>query len=134
MTSEQVVRAFNQLYSEVYVDGMIVNSMIDAEHGQDLHKTLDILRTFAMKLNPRKCVFGVRLSKFLGFIVSSRGIKANPNKIKEVQRLTGCIAALGRFMSQSADKCQPFFRVLWRRTNFVWDQEVLKTYLAHLPK
>ena len=85
-------------------------------------------------------------------MISSWAIEANPDKIhvvldmkplrniKEVQRLTGCIAALGWFVSQSADKCQPFLRVLRRHTNFVWDQEVdkafqlLKTYLAHLPK
>ena len=77
-----------------------------------------------MKVNPKKCIFGVWSMKFLGFMISSRGIKANPDKvkevlcmkpprnIKEVQRLTGCIAALGRFMSKSASKCQPFFRVL----------------------
>ena len=85
-------------------------------------------------------------------LISSRGIEANPNKIrdivdmkplrniKEVQRLIGCIATLGRFMSRSANKCQPFFRILRRRANLLWDQEAdeafqaLKTYLAHLPK
>ena len=85
---------------EVYVDDMIVKSMLDAEHEQDLLKTFDILRTYEMKLNPKRCMFGVRSGKFLGFMISSRGIKANPDKIqavldknpprnvREVQRLT----------------------------------------------
>ena len=44
---------------EVYVDDMIVKSMLDAEHEQDLRKTFDILITYGMKLNPKKCMFGV---------------------------------------------------------------------------
>jgi len=109
---------------EVYVDDMIVKSKINGDHGHDLRKTFDILRAFSMKLNPKKCVFGVRLGKFLGFMTSSRGIKANldkiqailnkksPRSVREMQRLTGYITTLGRFMSQSAEKCQPFFRIL----------------------
>ena len=74
-----------------------------------------------MNLNPAKCAFGVSARKFLGFIVNHRGIEVNPNKIKavldmpspsgikEVQRLTGRIAALSRFVSRPSDKCQPFF-------------------------
>ena len=74
-----------------------------------------------MKLNPTKCAFGVSAEKFLGFIVNNRGIEANldkikvvldmppPSNIKEVQRLTGRIAALSRFVSKANDKCQPFF-------------------------
>ena len=80
-----------------------------------------------MKLNPAKCAFGVSAGKFLGFIVNSRGIEENPDKIKavldmpppisikEVQRLTGRIAALSRFVSSASDKCQPFFQVLKKK-------------------
>ena len=79
-----------------------------------------------MKLNPTKCAFGVSAGKFLGFMVESRGIEANPDKIKvvldihtpsnnkEIQRLTGRIVAMSRFVSRSNDKCQPFFQVLKR--------------------
>jgi len=103
---------------------MIVKSMLDVKHNQDLRKRFKILRTYSMNLNPKKCMFGVRLGKFLGFTISSHGIEANPDKVKavldmkppqnvkEVQRLTECIATLGYFMSRSADKCQSFFRVL----------------------
>ena len=77
-----------------------------------------------MKLNPSKCVFGVASGKFLGFMVSQRGIEANSKKvqaiinmaslrtIKEVQKLTGRIATLNRFVSRVTDKCLPFFKTL----------------------
>ena len=77
-----------------------------------------------MRLNPSKCVFGVASEKFLGFIVSQRGIEANPEKVraiidmtsprtvKEVQKLTGRIAALNRFVSKATNKCLPFFKTL----------------------
>ena len=102
-----------------------------------------------MKLNPAKCAFGVLAGKFLGFIVNHRGIEANPDKIKavldmpspsgikEVQRLTGRIAALSRFVSRASDKCQLFFQVL--KKAFQWDVKceeaftALKTYLSSPP-
>ena len=77
-----------------------------------------------MKLNPAKCIFGVSLGKLLGFMVSLRGIEANPEKVKaildmvspktlkEVQRLTGRVAALNKFVSKATDKYLPFFKVL----------------------
>jgi hypothetical protein len=102
-----------------------------------------------MKLNPAKCAFGVSSEKFLGFMVSSRGIEANPEKVravlemqaprttKQLQQLTGRIAALNRFISRSTDKCLPFFKIL--RKAFVWNNECevpfvhLKEYLANPP-
>ena len=69
---------------EVYVDDIIVKSKIDGDHGQDLRKTFGILWAFSVKLNPNKCVFGVRSGKFLGFMISSRGIEANLNKIQAI--------------------------------------------------
>ena len=66
---------------EVYFDDMIVKSKAEEDHGNDLRKTFDILQAFSMKLNPKKCVFGVRSSKFLGFMISSHGIEATPDKI-----------------------------------------------------
>ena len=85
------------------------------------------------KLNPGKCAFGVLLGKFLGFMVSQRGIEANPNKIrailemtslmnvKEVQSLNGRVVALNRFASRVTDKCLPFFKTL--RKAFKWINE-----------
>ena len=85
-----------------------------------------ILQTFKRGsiLNPTKCLFGVSSRKFLGFMVSQRGIEANPEKlkaildmvspktIKKVQRLTGRVATLNRFVSKATDKCLAFFKVL----------------------
>ena len=77
-----------------------------------------------MKLNPSKCAFKVSSGKFLGFMVSQRGIEANPKKvkailkissprtIKEVQSLIGKVAALNRFISKATDKCLLFFKTL----------------------
>ena len=102
-----------------------------------------------MKLNPRWCVFGVTAGKFLGFMVSQRGIEVNPEKeraimelglprtVKEVQSLNGKIAALNRFISKATDKCLPFFRTL--RKSFEWMDECqkafedLKKYLSSPP-
>ena len=86
-----------------------------------------------MKLNPGKCAFRVTAGKFLGFMVSQRGIKANPDKIraiiemappknvKEVQSLNGKVAALNRFVSRATDKCLPFFHML--KISFEWMAE-----------
>ena len=130
---------------EVYIDDMLVKSTIAELHIAHLSEAFQILREYNMKLNPAKCAFGVSTGKFLGFIVNNRGIKANPDKIKvvldmpppssikEVQRLTGRIAALSRFVSRVSDKCQPFFQVL--KKAFQWDTKceeafsALKTYL-----
>ena len=86
-----------------------------------------------MRLNPSKCAFRVTSGKFLGFMVSHRGIEANLNKIqailsmeplrniKEVQSLTERVAALNRFVFKATDKCLPFFKVL--KKAFEWMDE-----------
>ena len=91
-----------------------------------------------MKLNPSKCVFGVTAGKFLGFMVSQRGIEVNPEKVraimelepprtvKAVQSLNGKVAALNRFVSKATDKCLPFFRVL--KKSFEWMDECQKAF------
>ena len=102
-----------------------------------------------MKLNPGKCTFGVTRRKFLGFMVSQRGIEANldkilvimemapPRNVKEVQSLNGKIVALNRFVSRATDKCLPFFRTL--KKSFAWTTECqqafeeLKAYLSAPP-
>ena len=66
---------------EVYVDDMLVKSQDEKTHLDDLQETFDTLRQYNMKLNPSKCAFGVSSRKFLGFMVSHRGIEANPDKI-----------------------------------------------------
>ena len=109
---------------QVYVDDMLVKSVRENDHLSDLRETFDTLRSYNMKLNPSKCVFGVTAGKFLGFMVSQRGIEVNPEKmraimeleppktVKAVQSLNGKVAALNKFVSKATDKCLPFFRVL----------------------
>ena len=119
---------------EVYVDDMITKSKQASEHTTDLRETFTTLRRHQMRLNPDKCVFGVTGWKCLGFLVDERGIEANSDKIraiqdmksltsvKEVQKLTGCVVTLGRFLSKSADKCSPFFKTL-KQSKFEWTSE-----------
>ena len=91
-----------------------------------------------MKLNLSKCAFGFLSGKFLGFMVSHRGIKANPNKIqtildmellrniKEVKSFTRRVATLNRFVSKATDKCLPFFKIL--KKAFEWTDECQKAF------
>ena len=104
----------------------------------DLQETFDTLRQYHMKFNPSKCAFGVSSGKFLGFMVSHRGIEANPDKIqaildmkppqntKEIQSLTGRVAALNRFVSKAIDKCLTFFKIL--KKAFEWTDECQKAF------
>jgi hypothetical protein len=102
-----------------------------------------------MKLNPTKCMFGVLASKLLGLIVSVRGIEVNPEKIKavlnisrltclkDVQHLTGYVAAISRFVSQLREKAMPLYRLLKKTDNFIWTEDAtlqaLKTMLSTPP-
>ena len=118
---------------QVYVNDMLVKSLHEDDHLNDLRETFDTLRSYNMKQNPNKCVFGVTTGKFLGFMVSQRGIEVNPEKIraimelepprtvKEMQSLNGNIAVLNRFVSKAIDKFLPFFRTL--RKSFEWTDE-----------
>ena len=67
---------------QVYIDDMLVKSRREDDHLDDLRETFDILRSYNMKLNPSKCAFGVTAGKFLGFMMSQRGIEVNPDKIQ----------------------------------------------------
>ena len=134
---------------EVYVKDMLVKSKEELAHLDDLKEMFAILKQYQMKLNPSKCAFGVVSGKFLGFMVSQRGIEANPKKekaildmmspktVKEVQKLTGRIATLNRFVSRATDKFLPFFKTL--KQAFAWIDECetafqeLKRYLNNSP-
>jgi hypothetical protein len=109
---------------EAYVNDIVVktkkvNNLVD-----DLDVTFKCLKAKNIRLNPEKCIFGVPRGVLLGFIVSERGIEANPEKIaaitkmgsildlKGVQRVTGCLAALSRFISCLGEKALPLYRLL----------------------
>ena len=74
-------------YVQVYVDDMLVKSVRENDHLSDLQETFNTLRSYNMKLNPSKCVFGVTAGKFLGFMVSQRGIEVNPKKVRAIMEL-----------------------------------------------
>ena len=134
---------------EVYVDDMLVKSREELVHLDDLKEMFTTFKQYQMKLNPAKCIFGVALGKFLGFMESQRGIEANsekvqaiinmslPKTVKEVQKLTRRIASLNRFVSRATDKCLPFFKTL--KQAFAWTDECeiafqeLKRYLSNPP-
>ena len=114
---------------EVYIDNKVVKSKVVSEHVGDLVNIFEILREHKLRLNASKCSIGVGSGKFLGYMVTYRGIEVNPNQVKainslqppqnpkEVQKLTGMTAALNRFISRSTDMCRPFFQLLnkWKR-------------------
>nr|CAD39384.2 OSJNBb0016B03.14 [Oryza sativa Japonica Group] len=136
---------------EAYVDDIVVKSRKAFDHASDLQETFDNLRAAGIKLNPEKCIFGVRAGKLLGFLVSERGIEANPEKIDaiqqmkppssvhEVKKLVGRIAALSRFLSKAAKRGLPFFKTLRGAGKFNWTPECqeafdeLKQYLQSPP-
>ena len=136
---------------EVYIDDMVVKSKLVSEHVEDLTSIFEILREHKLCLNASKCSFGVGSGKFLGYMVTHRGIEVNPDQIKainnlqpprnpkEVQKLTEMMAALNRFISRSADRCRPFFLLLHKWKEFKWSDECvvafqqLKQYLSHPP-
>jgi ribonuclease HI len=126
-----------------YVDDIIVKSTKQENHITDLQETFANFRQAGLKLNPKKCVFGVKKGKFLGCLVSTKGIEANPNKIEAIlrmeppstkkgaQRLAGRLASLNRFISRSAERNLPFEVFQWgppKQKAF----EELKQYLIDL--
>jgi ribonuclease HI len=106
---------------EVYIDDMVIKTTDTGCHGEDLEEILSEVRRYDMRLNPAKCSFGVQAGKFLGFMLTNRGIEANPEKckaiiemrspssVKEVHKLTGRIAALSRFLSFAGENAFHFF-------------------------
>ncbi|CAL9007144.1 unnamed protein product, partial [Prunus brigantina] len=152
-------RLVNQIFAEligtsmdVYVDDMFVKSRTANDHLRNLSLMFGKLKQYNMRLNPSKCAFGVASGKFLGFMISQRGIEANPEKIqalinmrvpktkKEVQSLTGRVAALARFISKATDRCAPFFKALkGSKRQIDWTSECdrafddLKNYMSRAP-
>ena len=113
----------------------MVKSKVVSEHVGDLGNIFEILREHKLRLNASKCSFGVGLGKFLGYMVTHRGIEVNPDQIKainnlqppwnpkEVQKLTGMTVALNRFISQSMGRCRPFFLLMNKWKGFKWTEK-----------
>jgi hypothetical protein len=136
---------------EAYVDDIVVKTKKASNLINDLDVAFKCLRAKNIKLNPEKCVFGVPRGMLLGFIVSERGIEANPEKItaitkmgpirdlKGVQRVTGCLVALSRFISRLGEKALPLYHLLKKSKHFSWTLEAeealakLKATLSNSP-
>ncbi|GJR24103.1 reverse transcriptase domain-containing protein [Tanacetum coccineum] len=141
---------------EAYVDDMVIKSRDEKMLLVDISETFDNLKKINMKLNPQKCSFGVEEGKFLGYMVTSEGIKANPRKtkaltdlqspqtLKEMQSLSGKLATLNRFLTKSAERLLPFFNTLKNITKenkheYRWTKEAeeafqqIKKLIADLP-
>lgn len=130
---------------------MVVKLKNTEDYVRDLQEVYNILRSFNMKLYPMKCNFAVSFGKFLGHMVTRKCIEATPNKInaifelkiptsvKDVQRLTGRVAVLNRFISRSSDRCKLFYNVLRKNKGFGWSEKheaalaELKAYLTTPP-
>jgi hypothetical protein len=125
-----------------YIDNIMVASRKKSTQIQDLAETFTNMHRAQLKLNPEKCVCGMPRGKVLGCLVLVKGIKANPDKInavvhmkppqsrKELQRLTGRIAALNRFMVKLAERSLPFFKVLRGSDSFEWGSEQQEAFDA----
>ena len=101
---------------KVYIDDIMIKSKTREDHMHHLQEVFHLLRRYDMKLNPSKCAFSVSVGKFLGFMVTQRGIEVNldqikavmeapiPRNKKELECLTGKLVALGRFIARFTDK------------------------------
>nr|CAN67611.1 hypothetical protein VITISV_011154 [Vitis vinifera] len=117
---------------EVYIDDIVVKSKTRDEHVFHLQEVFHLLRKYSMKLNPSKCAFGISAGKFLGFMVSQRGIEVSPDQVKavietppprnkkELQRLTSKLVALGHFIVRFTDELQPFFLAIRKAGTNGW--------------
>jgi hypothetical protein len=121
---------------EAYVHDVVIKTRSHDEFIPDLEEMFNNLCKFRWKLNPTKCVFSVPQGKLLGFIISHRGFEVNPKKIttiiamdtphmiKDVYKLTGCMAALNRFILRLGEWGLAFFKLLKRYDRFQWTEEV----------
>ncbi|GJT81877.1 reverse transcriptase domain-containing protein [Tanacetum coccineum] len=123
---------------EVYVDDPVIKSRMEHEIIKDMEETFKTLREINMKLNPKKCTFGIEEGMFLGYKVNTEGIMVCLNKVravlnlsspkclKDIQKLNGKLASLNRFLSKSAEKSLPFFKTLkkcTKKSDFQWTAE-----------
>ncbi|GJT16463.1 reverse transcriptase domain-containing protein [Tanacetum coccineum] len=140
--------------SEVYVDDLVIKIHTEEEIIRDIAETFKTLRQINMKPNPKKYTFRMKEGMFLGYKVNAEGMKVCPNKayvvlslpssgcLKDVQKLNGKLASLNRFLSKSAEKLLPFFKILKKCTkkgDFQWTREAgvafkqMKKLIAELP-
>ena len=125
---------------EAYIDDVVVKSKTVDNLIANLEETFANLKRYRWKLNPSKCIFGVPSGILLGYIVSAHGIEPNPDKVsaitnmkwptsvKDIQKLTGCMATLSRFISHLGEKGLSFFKLLKASERFSWLEEADTTF------
>jgi hypothetical protein len=130
----------------VYTDDVVITTREEATLISDLQETFDNLDRYKLKLNPTKCSFGVPVGQLLGFLVSARGIEANPEniqailtmakqtKLHEIQQITGRVAALSIFVARLGNKALPFYALMKKSDKkFEWTEEADEAF-AHLKR
>ena len=120
---------------EVYVDNMIVKSRDRADHLAALQRFFEKIKRFRLRLDPKKCTFGVTSRKILGHIVSERGIEVDPEHIrairdmptprteKDIRGFLGILHYISRFIAKLTNICEPIFRLLRKNQPTVWDDD-----------
>jgi len=134
-----------------YVDDIAVKNRAKGDHIADLKTIFDIMRAHQLKMNPTKSFLGVASCKFMRFVVTSKGMYLDPEKVRAVQQmqplrnirelrgLQGRLAYIQRFISNLSERCQPFTKLMKKGVSFVWDdacQQVfkeIKWYLTRQP-
>ncbi|KAK8935966.1 hypothetical protein KSP39_PZI012929 [Platanthera zijinensis] len=144
---EEVAKLLNAGFvSEIQYPGWVSNVVMVKSCremvGGDLEETFATLREYKMRLNPLKCIFEASKDKFLGHLLTHAGVEPNPDKVraimelwsprnaKEVQRLTGKLTSLSRFLSQAGEKCSSFFKTLRGGQRFEWTSECEEAFQA----
>ncbi|GKC18249.1 reverse transcriptase domain-containing protein [Tanacetum coccineum] len=139
---------------EVYMDDLVIKSCTEQKVIRDIEETFKTLREINMKLNPKKCIFGMREGTFLGYKVNADGLKVctdkveavlilpSPKCLKDVQKLNGKLASHNKFLSKLTKKSLPFFKTLkkfTKKSDFQWIAEAETTFkqmkksIAELP-
>nr|GEU68705.1 reverse transcriptase domain-containing protein [Tanacetum cinerariifolium] len=139
---------------EVYADDLVIKSRMEKEVIRDIKEMFKTLREINMKLNPKKCAFGMREGAVLGYKVDADGLRVCLDKVKavldlpsqkclkDVQKLNEKLASLNRFLSKSTKKSLPFFKTLkkcTKKSDFQWIAEAerafkeMKQLIAELP-
>jgi hypothetical protein len=121
---------------QVYIDDIVITTRKEDVLISDLRETFNNLDRYKLKLNSTKCSFGIFAGQLLGFVVSTRGIEANlekiqailtmgkPAKLHEVQQLAGRVAALSRFIARLGEKALPFYALMKKSDKkFEWTEE-----------
>jgi len=125
---------------ECYVEDITVKSRSRSNHLDDLKTVFDIMRAQQLKMNPTKLFLRMSSGKFLGFIVTSKGIHLDPNKVKAIQGIQppktlkelrgqpGRFAYIQRFIASLSSCCQTFTQLMKKGVSFIWDETCQKAF------